>query len=145
MRPEHGGGASPTAPRIERDGIYGCWRWRGERDPDGYGRLGQARAHRVIWELATNEPLYREQELDHLCRRRDCVRPSHLEVVTRSQNELRKAWRVRVRRKTCAAGHSLWQHGRRTREGGIICRRCDDEQLDRDRLALAMLASVFPD
>lgn len=121
---------------IAADRIYGCWRWRGELDADGYGRIGPARAHRLLWQLATGRDLG-GQELDHVCRRRDCVRPSHLEAVTRSENELRKRWRVRVRRKACAAGHALYVHGRRTPEGGIVCRRCDAELEPRDRRALA--------
>ena len=127
------------APSIIADRIYGCWRWKGELDDDGYGRIGPARAHRALWQLATGTVLAEGQELDHLCRRRDCVRPSHLEAVTRSQNELRKAWRVRVRRKACADGHALYVHGRRTPEGGIICRACDQERKIHDLQALSRI------
>ena len=137
-RVTHPGAGKVRAAAVRADRVYGCWHWGGELDADGYGRIGPARAHRVLWQLATGADLG-DQELDHVCRRRDCVRPSHLEAVTRSENELRKRWRVRVRRKHCAAGHSLFVHGRRTPEGGIVCRRCDAELEARDRQALAAL------
>lgn len=144
MRRNRGRGRRPVTPprpgrvrraSVQSDSVYGCWRWRGELDADGYGRIGAQRAHRLIWQLATGAELG-DQELDHVCRRRDCVRPSHLEAVTRSENELRKRWRYRVRRKSCPAGHELFVAGRRTPEGGIVCRRCDAELEARDKRAL---------
>lgn len=49
---------------------------------------------------------------------------AHLTPVTRSQNERRKFWRVRVRQTHCRDGHDLWTHGRRTPEGGRVCLVC---------------------
>ena len=49
----------------------------------------------------------RKLELDHLCRRRNCVALHHLEPVTRAENERRKSWAYRCRRKLCARGHEL--------------------------------------
>lgn len=45
-------------------------------------------AHRVVFERARG-PVPQGKELDHLCRNRKCVNPSHLEVVTRLINVVR--------------------------------------------------------
>lgn len=64
----------------------GCWEWRGRLSRQGYGYFdldGKAvRAHRIAVQIVTGAPLLRQATLDHLCRNRACVRPTHLEVVT---------------------------------------------------------------
>lgn len=69
-----------------------CWLWQGAVDPNGYGRFYfQGRmlgAHRVAYQLLAGG-VDGELDLDHLCRNRGCVRPSHLEPVTRRENLLR--------------------------------------------------------
>jgi len=114
---------------VERDPVFGCWLWNGRRDSDGYGVLySGARVHLVSYAQHLGA-IPRAHELDHLCRRRACCRPSHLEAVTRTQNELRKAWRHRVRRATCPRGHDTKLHGIVTPEGGVVCRECNRGQV----------------
>lgn len=72
----------------------GCWEWTATVS-GGYGSVwwqGRHRvAHRVVWELLVGpipgEP--RRTVLDHLCRRRTCVNPAHLQVVSQSVNTRR--------------------------------------------------------
>jgi hypothetical protein len=103
--------------------VYGCWLWTGRRDREGYGRTGAALAYHAVYaaEVGAVPP---EHELDHCCRRRNCVAPHHLEPVKRRENERRKQWSYRIRRRRCARGHDLYERGRRTPEGGIVCRTC---------------------
>ena len=69
-----------------------CWRWRGRLNRNGYGRVWwQGRepvVHRVLYELLIG-PIPENYLLDHLCRRRDCCNPWHMEPVTVQENTLR--------------------------------------------------------
>ena len=66
-----------------------CWLWTGALRGDGYGKFHVKRkwvyAHRFAYELLVG-PIPDGLELDHLCRIRNCVRPSHLEPVTHQEN-----------------------------------------------------------
>jgi hypothetical protein len=46
-------------------------------------------------------------EIDHLCRKRHCVNPKHLDIVTRRENTLRGEGlpAQRARRTACPKGH----------------------------------------
>jgi hypothetical protein len=81
----------------------GCWIWLGGTC-NGYGWffVGSGRrqvyAHRWAWEDANGE-IPEGLEVDHLCRERRCVRPSHLDVVTSAENHgrsirARRAWAI---------------------------------------------------
>jgi hypothetical protein len=65
-----------------------CWVWHAAKSV-GYGKLNwhgkQQFAHRLTYELMVG-PIPAGLELDHLCRNRACVRPDHLEPVSRREN-----------------------------------------------------------
>lgn len=105
--------------------LYGCIRHQGKKDKDGYGRVGKRLAHWVAWEEHSG-PVPEGMTIDHLCRRRDCVSPAHLEAVTQGENNRRKSWRYRVKRKRCINGHDLKRFGMTTPEAGRVCRLCND-------------------
>lgn len=120
------------AARITRDPVYGCWlfadpkRKDGGLDRDGYGTIwttdGPRRAHLVAYRELVG-PVPAGKVLDHLCRRRACCRPEHLEPIKGAENDLRRSWKVRCRRTTCPNGHSL-STCITTPEGGRVCRTC---------------------
>ena len=70
----------------------GCWLWTGTTRRD-YGQIAgppglkktMLQAHVVAYELYVGK-VPSGLELDHLCRVRQCVNPSHLEPVTRAVN-----------------------------------------------------------
>lgn len=70
-----------------------CWVWTGYK-LRGYGQLqvkGKTqKAHRVAYELEVGL-IPDGLVLDHLCRNRACVRPTHLEAVRQSTNAQRGA------------------------------------------------------
>lgn len=67
----------------------GCWIWTGAKMYSGYGRfsfLGKnVLAHRFAYEH-TKGTISEGLSLDHLCRNRACVNPSHLEPVSQKEN-----------------------------------------------------------
>lgn len=80
-----------------RPDLGNCWIWSAQLNVEsGYGcfwlsrdkitgKNNNALAHRVSYEL-TIGTVPDELQIDHLCRVRNCVRPSHLEPVTSAQN-----------------------------------------------------------
>lgn len=67
-----------------------CWLWTGTKDSDGYGQIcvnGRTeRAHRVSLNLEGVE-IGEGLQVDHMCKEPSCVRPSHLRLVTVSENQ----------------------------------------------------------
>lgn len=73
----------------------GCWEWQGYIGANGYGYFRHPEtswAHRASW-LLHRGPIPEGCEIDHLCRNRRCVNPTHLDPVTPSINQQRaKPW-----------------------------------------------------
>ena len=122
--------------KVEKTGE--CWRWQGGQNGQGYGRFyltgGQGcpvylMAHRVAFFLSTGSEGGREC-LDHLCRNRGCVRPSHLEEVTRVENTRRGygCSAINARKVTCPYGHVYGGDNLRIAPNGRVtqrkCRAC---------------------
>ena len=123
---------------VEIDPVYGCHVWTGKLDKDGYAVLWRGnrayRAYVVAWE-AEHGPIADGFVVDHGCRNRRCVGITHLELVTKSENEKRKHWKWRAKRKECKRGHDLGVNGIVTPHGGRVCRACrDDEQRNRSEV-----------
>jgi hypothetical protein len=99
---------APIARLFERvvlvpDALGGCWRWTGPVSRRGYGQI-QDRArgrpllvHRVAYEWAIG-PLADGLELDHLCETKRCVRPDHMEPLTKAEHSRRSCARLDQRR-----------------------------------------------
>lgn len=118
----------------------GCWEWTGYRDRDGYGLLtvrprGTLRAHRLGWELAHGEPPPKGVPLDHLCRNRGCVRPSHLEIVTPQVNAARS---LKATATECVNGHAFDDANTYRKPNGTrACKRCRRDRMRKRRAANA--------
>ena len=72
-----------------------CWLWLGAKNSCGYGyfrpgnrKVPMTRAHTWAYEVLVGL-VPNGLQLDHLCRVRSCVNPSHLEAVTGRENVLR--------------------------------------------------------
>lgn len=115
-----------------------CWEWRGAiKKKTGYGSFAvdgtkRIEAHRASYLIAKG-PIPQGLEIDHICRHRWCVRPSHLEAVSHKEN-LRRG-DTNAEKPTCKRGHpfndanTYHVHGRRW------CRVCDRERKRRERAA----------
>jgi hypothetical protein len=96
------------------DPATGCWVWQLSLTTGGYGQIRipelkrQGPAHRVYYERLVG-PIPEGLELDHLCRNRACVNPSHLEPVTHQVNGLRGVGPCaeNARKTHCIRGHEL--------------------------------------
>lgn len=116
-----------TSWPVAVDPIFGCWLWQRALDRDGYGVSWRGRvatrAHVAVYrDLVGEIPV--AMVLDHICRRRNCVAPAHLEPVTQQENEFRKSWKYRARRSRCKNDHDLRVAAIVTPEGGRVCRLC---------------------
>jgi hypothetical protein len=107
-----------------------CWIWDGAPNDLGYGSVwinGRCiKAHVWIWEQG-HGAVPPGMELDHLCRRRLCVNPAHLEPVTHRENVLRgESQAAKNARKThCKHGHGFTPENTIERPNGSrACRIC---------------------
>jgi hypothetical protein len=87
-----------------------CWLWTGHTTRDGYGVVKRdrrdVRANRAAYELLVGS-IPAGLTLDHLCRRRACVNPAHLEPVPIGEN-LRRGLSpssLNARKTHCPKGH----------------------------------------
>ena len=86
-----------------------CWFWAQSTNRNGYARVvrgGKTRmVHRAAYE-EVNGKIPCGLVIDHLCRRRNCLNPEHMETTTVRINTLRgqgptaKRWRE-ARRRAC--------------------------------------------
>jgi hypothetical protein len=127
----------------------GCWLWMASLDSKGYaqiniGTFGHAkmcRAHRISYELHIG-PIPEGLQLDHLCRVRSCINPTHLEPVTMLTNVQRglggsnggKARGAIARAAThCTRGHEYTPENTLvSKRNHRFCRACQRFRYHRD-------------
>jgi len=119
----------------------GCWLWTGHLEECGYGKFFAAvfgrhvSAHRFVYAWLVAPIPLDGTEIDHVCRRRHCVNPMHLEAVTHDEN-MRRA-----RRAFCRSDHPC---GYVTRPSGErVCLMCESIRSIRYRRALGMKPRAF--
>lgn len=105
-----------------------CWMWTATLIQSGYGhfRVGDRMvlAHRFAYELEVG-PIPERLTLDHLCRNRACVRPSHLEPVTMLENLRRgRAGAYNAEKTHCKHGHEFTPENTGNYGGKRYCRTC---------------------
>lgn len=107
-----------------------CWLWTGALHTHGYGMLNVdglvRRAHRLVYEMLVGPIPDERPHLDHLCRVRHCVNPSHLEPVTNAVNVRRGA----EARTHCKNGHPWSEENTYVRKdtGSRQCKTCGNDR-----------------
>lgn len=129
--------------RVDRDGpvpdyaphLGPCWLWLGTKNSYGYGRLiinkHERGAHRFAYERQVG-PIPAGLEIDHLCRVRHCVNPTHLEPVTTTVN-IRRGIRANSLKTHCKYGHAFDEANTYRCHGHRYCRACGRESARRKR------------
>jgi hypothetical protein len=113
---------------------WSCWIYAGYIDVKGYGVVYswdgkkelRYKAHRVMYENIIGT-IPGELPLDHLCRVRACINPTHLEPVTLKENILRGEGlaAINARKTHCKRGHEFsLPNTIRDSRGNRSCRIC---------------------
>ena len=76
--------------KVEQTGKTQCWRWKGFKNKQGYGRMGIAasvcvNAHRISWVIHNGE-IPEGKFVCHRCDNPECTNPEHLFLGTRQDN-----------------------------------------------------------
>lgn len=120
--------------KVEINEETGCWEWVASKQLGGYGkfRVGgkHVLAHRFSWEMLRG-PIPTGLQIDHLCRVRACVNPSHMEPVSPRANVLRGDTIVATNaaKTECLRGHPFDEENTYPiPSGGRSCRECQRQR-----------------
>ena len=112
-----------------------CWISGYSVGSHGYAQIGwregdrttMTTAHRVAWWGANRQPIEPGMTIDHICRRRQCINPLHLRLLSNSANASDNG-QVKTNAEVgrlCRKGHPLVAQ---STDGRAYCRQCKAER-----------------
>ena len=135
----------PILDRIEKRTIRipecSCWFWDGAHNKYGYAQMTVCAGTRKVQKTRTVHRLAYEAihkttaglDLDHKCRNRGCINPSHLREVSRRENLLASPIVSPV---LCVHGHNAWTfYSKLGKYGKRVCMECNRLKLAARRAA----------
>lgn len=75
----------------DRGYVTECWIYLGTIHPIGYGVYSNRYAHVLAYEEASGEAVPAGHVVHHRCEQKTCIRPDHLEALTRREHNRRHA------------------------------------------------------
>ena len=98
--------------KVHIPDLFSCWEWQAGRNSNSYGVFWVNRklayAHRIIYQLMIGS-IPDNLTIDHLCRNKRCVNPSHIELVTIGENVRRNGGpsAQNAKKESCLRGHKF--------------------------------------
>ena len=107
------------------------WEWIGAKNNDGYGYWWDGKrlkpAHVISYKLFLGK-IPKGLQIDHICQTRNCVKPTHLWLVTPKENSHRGE-KHNANKKKCPKGHPYKGDNLiTTPEGWRKCKTCRNER-----------------
>lgn len=121
MAPKARPALSRLLDKLEyEDAFNGCWIYPRRKSSTGYIVFDRSSAHVIAYEAFRGE-IPPGMQVDHLCKRRNCCNPNHLQAVTPETNRARQD----MVRTHCRNGHP-YAHPNIyvARNGQEHCREC---------------------
>ncbi len=110
-----------------------CLLWTGAVNESGYGRFYTPDGafwtpHRLAYTLIHGD-IPDGVELDHLCRRPNCLERSHLEAVAPEENHRRRGIHHRLTTETCSKGHPWTPENTGSNGKSRRCAQCNRDRV----------------
>lgn len=72
----------------KKDNISECWKWIGNKNISGHGKLGKRHAHVIMYEIFYKYQIKSGEVIHHMCENPSCCNPFHLIKMTHKEHSI---------------------------------------------------------